>query len=185
SRLLARLERERFTAPRLVRLRAELGSGPASRRVAWLHRLHRWVPWALILASRPQMAMLLDRWRQAWGPAFRRWPHAVAEIQALCALAAYSYECPDDPFPEVLDAGVVFEAEGLGHPLLPRARCVRNDLALGAGGPRVLIISGSNMAGKSTLLRAAGINAALALAGAPAPGRRPPPAPPPPRPRPP
>jgi DNA mismatch repair ATPase MutS len=122
---------------------------------------------ALILASRPQMAMLLDGWRQASGPALARWLAALGEIEALCALAAYSYECSDDPFPEILDAGAVFEAEALGHPLLPRARCVRNDLSLGDGGRRVLIISGSNMAGKSTLLRAVGVNAALALAGAP------------------
>jgi DNA mismatch repair ATPase MutS len=116
--------------------------------------------------------MLLDRWRQGWGPAPRRWLAALGEIEALCALAAYSYECPHDPFPEVLDTGVVFEAEALGHPLLPQARCVRNDLSLGEGGTRVVIISGSNMAGKSTLLRAAGVNAALALAGAPVRARR-------------
>jgi hypothetical protein len=167
GRLFARLERERFASPRLVRLQAELSGGPASRRVAWLHRLHRWAPLALFLASRPQMAMVLDRWRQASGPALGRWLAALGELEALCALAAYSYECPDDPFPEVLDAGAVFEAEALGHPLLPRDRCVRNDLSLGDGGMRVLIVSGSNMAGKSTLLRAVGINAALALAGAP------------------
>ena len=172
GRLFARLEREQFSSPRLVRLQAELSSGPASRQVAWLHRLHRWAQWALILACRPQLAMLLDRWRQGWGPAPRRWLAALGEIEALCALAAYSYECPDDPFPEVLDAGVIFEAEALGHPLLPQARCVRNDLSLGEGGTRLVIISGSNMAGKSTLLRAAGVNAALALAGAPVRARR-------------
>ena len=108
-----------------MRLRSELTGGPASRRLAGLHRLHRWAPLALILASRPQMAMLLDCWRQASGPALERWLAALGEIEALCALAAYRYECPDDPFPELLDAGAVFEAEGLGHPLLPRARCVR------------------------------------------------------------
>jgi MutS domain V len=166
GRLFARLERERFTAPRLVKLRAELTAGPASRRVARLHRLRHGAPWAQVLASRPQMAMLLDCWRQASGPAFGRWLAALGEVEALCALAAYRYECPDDPFPEVLEAGAVFEAETLGHPLLPRAHCVRNDLSLGDGS-RVLIVSGSNMSGKSTLLRTAGVNAVLALAGAP------------------
>jgi hypothetical protein len=170
--LFARLERERFTSPRLVRLQAELAGGPASRRTAWLHRLHCWAPWALVLACRPQLAMLLDRWRQASGPAFGRWLAALGEVEALCALAAYSYECPDDPFPEVLDAGAVFEAEALGHPLFPRARCVRNDVSLGDGGPRLLIVSGSNMAGKSTFLRTVGVNAVLALAGAPVRARR-------------
>src|SRR5262249_37453293 len=150
GRLFARLEGERFTSPRLVRLRAELAAGPASRRVARLHRLHRWAPWAQALAGRPQLAVLPDRWRPASRPDFGRWLAALGEVEALCALAAYSYECPDDPFPEVLEAGTLFEAEALGHPLLPRVHCVRNDLALGDGGPRVLIVSGSNMAGKST-----------------------------------
>jgi hypothetical protein len=172
GRLFARLEGECFTAPRLVRLQAELTAGPASRRVAWLRRLYRWAPWAQVLAGRPQLAMLLDHWRQASGPDFGRWLAALGEVESLCALAAYSYECPDDPFPEVLEAGTVFDAEALGHPLLPRAHCVRNDLALGDCGPRVLIVSGSNMAGKSTLLRAAGVNAVLALAGAPVRARR-------------
>jgi MutS domain V len=167
GRLFARLEQERFAAQRLVSLRAEIAGGPASRQAGWLDHLCRWAPLALILVCRPQMAMLFDRWRQLFGPAFGRWLAALGEFEALCALAAYSFECPDDPFPEVLEAGAVFEAEAVGHPLLPQARCVRNDLALGDGGPQVLIISGSNMAGKSTLLRAVGVNAALALAGAP------------------
>jgi hypothetical protein len=171
GRLYARLEAERFTAPRLVRLRAELADGPASRRVARLHRLCRWAEPAPLLAVRPQAAMRLDVWRRTTGPAFGRWQAALGEIEALCALAAYGFECPDDPFPEVLDGGAVFEAAALGHPLLPRGRCVPNDLALG-GATSLLIVSGSNMAGKSTLLRAAGVNAVLALAGAPVRARR-------------
>lgn len=171
SRLLARLERERFTSPLLARLQADLTVGHASRRVARLHVLHRFAPFAVVLVCRPQIARLLDRWRQHSGPAFGRWLTSLGEIEALCALAAYGYECPDDPFPEILDAGAIFEAEALGHPLLPQARCVRNDLALGDG-TRLLIVSGSNMAGKSTLLRAAGVNATLALAGGPVRARR-------------
>ena len=172
SRVFVRLEQERFTAPRLVGLQAELAGGPASRQVAWLYHLHRWAPLAHLLVSRPQLAMVLDRWRQTSGPAFGRWLAALGEIEALCALAAYSYECPDDPFPEIMETGTLFEAEAAGHPLLPQERCVRNDLSLGDGGTRLLIISGSNMAGKSTLLRAVGVNAALALAGAPVRARR-------------
>ena len=124
-------------------------------------------PFALLLASRPQMAMLLDRWRQRFGKRFAGWVDALGEIEALCALATYSFECPEDTFPEIVDTTTVFEAEGLGHPLLPRAQCVRNSLSLGNCGTQVLIISGSNMAGKSTLLRAVGVNLALALAGGP------------------
>jgi hypothetical protein len=167
GRLLARLEEERFASELMVQLQAKLTTTLASQGVNSLHRLHRWVPFAPLLASRPQMAMLLDHWRQCYGKCFDVWIGALGEIEALCALAAYSFECPEDPFPELLDTGACLEAAGLGHPLLPRARCVRNDLTLGDRGIQVLIISGSNMAGKSTLLRAVGVNMALALAGGP------------------
>jgi len=95
-----------------------------------------------------------------------RWLSAVGEFEALCALAAHAYENPDDAYPEVAEDGPCFEGESLGHPLLPRARCVRNDVHL-SGETRLLLISGSNMSGKSTLLRTVGINTVLALAGAP------------------
>jgi hypothetical protein len=171
--MLARLERERFACPRLQRLRAELvgDGGPASRRLARLGRLSAWVPLAPALASGPQLALALELWRRTAGPALGRWLAALGEFEALCALAAYAYENPDDPFPEVVEPGPCFEAEGLGHPLLPRTDCVRNDLGLG-GGLRMLVVSGSNMSGKSTLLRAVGVNGVLALAGAPVRARR-------------
>jgi MutS domain V len=172
SRLLARVQSEPFTSTRLVRLRGELTGGSAARQTAWLHRFRCWAPLTLILACRPQAALLVDRWRQISGPAFGRWLAALGEIEALSALGTYAYECPHDSFPEVLDTGTIFEAEAVGHPLLPRARCVRNDLALGGENLRLLLISGSNMAGKSTLLRAAGVNSVLALAGAPVRARR-------------
>jgi DNA mismatch repair ATPase MutS len=90
----------------------------------------------------------------------------VGEIEALCALAGYSYERPRDPFPDIVDGEPRFEATGLTHPLLPERRSVRNDVNLGPG-TRLLVVSGSNMSGKSTLLRSIGINVVMALAGAP------------------
>jgi DNA mismatch repair ATPase MutS len=96
----------------------------------------------------------------------------MGQFEALMALAGYSYEHPQDPLPELAEvAGGWFEAEGLAHPLMPAAQSVRNDVQLG-GELRLLIVSGSNMSGKSTLLRAAGINAVLAMAGAPVRARR-------------
>jgi DNA mismatch repair ATPase MutS len=86
-------------------------------------------------------------------------------------LATYSFENPEDPFPEILTNGPCLDAQGLGHPLLPRERCVRNDLHLSAE-RCALIVSGSNMAGKSTFLRTVGVNAVLTLAGAPVRARR-------------
>jgi hypothetical protein len=165
--LLARLERESFTAPLLVRLRAALDDGgPAARGAARLRRLLAAGPRAALLLRRGQLAGAADAWRQRSGAALGRWLAAVGEFEALCALAAYAFENPEGPFPEVVADGPCFDGEGLGHPLIPKARCVRNDVRL-AGELRVLVVSGSNMSGKSTLLRTAGVNAVLALAGAP------------------
>jgi hypothetical protein len=162
SAVLARLERARFTSPLLSQLRAQLecGGRPASRHVArlrWLVVLH--IPWAI------------TSWRKRFGPMLGRWIAAVRECEALSALAAYSYENPADPFPEVIEDGPCYVAEELGHPLLPRDRCVCNDVRLD-GSCNVLVVSGSNMSGKSTLLRTVGVNAVLALAGASVRARR-------------
>ena len=88
------------------------------------------------------------------------------EIEALICLGTYSYEHPSDPFPEFVRGGACFEAKEIGHPLITTGKCIRNDVRL-VDGTRVLLVSGSNMSGKSTLLRTVGINAVLAMAGAP------------------
>src|SRR5438034_5908186 len=93
------------------------------------------------------------------------------EIEALICLGTYSYEHPSDPFPEFVRGGACFEAKEIGHPLITTGKCIRNDVRL-ADGTRVLLVSGSNMSGKSTLLRTVGINAVLAMAGAPVRARR-------------
>jgi hypothetical protein len=171
--MLARLEAEPFTSARLRQRQEELAAGgrPASDRLRRLARRIAWWPWATLLGWRPQLALAVETWRRAFGPELIRWLAVLGEAEALCSLAAYAYENPDDPFPELLGEGPAFEAEGLGHPLLPRLRCVPNDLSLGPG-PRLLIVSGSNMSGKSTLLRTVGVNAVLALTGAPVRARR-------------
>jgi DNA mismatch repair ATPase MutS len=90
----------------------------------------------------------------------------MGEFEAHLCLAAYSYEHPDDPFPQFVQGPALFQGTALGHPLIPAARRVNNDVNI-AGQTRVLLISGSNMSGKSTLLRTVGINTVLAMAGAP------------------
>jgi DNA mismatch repair ATPase MutS len=90
-------------------------------------------------------------------------------MEALLSLATYSFEHPQDPFPEFgagEDPHPIFQGEDLGHPLIPAAKCVRNSVRLDEH-TRLLLISGSNMSGKSTFLRTVGINAVLARAGAP------------------
>jgi len=113
-----------------------------------------------------QVAFAAERWRQAHGSAVRRWLRVIGEIEALLCLANYSYEHPDEPFPEFVPGSASFEATGLGHPLVSEATCVRNHVRL-CEETRVFLVSGSNMSGKSTLLRTVGINAVLAMAGAP------------------
>jgi hypothetical protein len=181
--LLARIESERFTSPRLAALHQALRTDgvPPSRRVAQLRRLVSWLdsthnlmfaPIAFVLLVRPQLAIAIDRWHAAYGSAVGEWLRAVGDFEALVALATFAYERPDDPFPDLADEGPVYEAEGLGHPLIVAAGGVRNDVRLGTGGPQVIIVSGSNMSGKSTLLRSVGVSVVLALAGAPVTSKR-------------
>jgi len=186
--LLARLERERFTTPLLARLSQEIAtsSGDAalpSRRVARLARLvdlldARRNQFSAMLTApllwTTQLALAVEAWRRAFGPAVVRWLAAVGEIEALASLSTFAFEHPEHPFPEVRDDAQPARCEGeaIGHPLLPARTRVTNDVALGDLHPRLLIISGSNMSGKSTLLRTVGVNVVLALAGAPVCARR-------------
>jgi hypothetical protein len=180
--LLAVVEREAFVAPRLRQLRDQIaGDGlPASRRIARLETLvsilnqyehnayFRAV--AMPLLVRGQLAVGIDRWHAANRRQLVRWLHAVGELEAIASMATYAYEHPVDPFPLLVADGPVFTAAGLSHPLLPETAetpVVRNDVRIGGTGPRLLVVSGSNMSGKSTLLRSVGINVVLALAGAP------------------
>jgi hypothetical protein len=111
-----------------------------------------------------QLAFAIQHWRNRHGRAIRAWLEAVGEMEALLSLAAFSYEHPDDTFPTLIDGPASFEAEGLGHPLIAASKCVRNDIHVG-GKCRVLMISGSNMSGKSTLMRSIGTNTVLAMCG--------------------
>ena len=110
--------------------------------------------------------MAVEHWRIEHGADLRVWLDAWAEFEALNALANYSYENPGNTFPEFSSEETKFEAEALGHPLLSGASCVRNDIQLNQDS-RFYVVSGSNMSGKSTLLRTIGLNAVLAFAGAP------------------
>lgn len=115
-------------------------------------------------------AVALERWRARHGKRIRAWIEALATLEALASLATFAFEHPSHVYPEVTEGSPRFSADDLGHPLLPAARRVTNSVAFATGGdgvPQALLITGSNMSGKSTLLRAVGTNAVLALAGAP------------------
>lgn len=175
--LATRLEREPLDATLSKQLLARLSSAgvPASRAIARLATIVQFIESRrnfiiqvldLPLLYSVHTALAAERWRRDHGLAVGAWLDAIGEFEALISLSAYSYEHPDDPFPQLVEGDACFVGTALGHPLLPRATCVRNDVTI-AGPTRVLLISGSNMSGKSTLLRTVGINTVLAMAGAP------------------
>lgn len=177
SGLLARLERHTFQALRLQALQREL----SSHHIAGSQALARLQTIVDLIAARDnfivrildaplmysvQVAFAAEHWRRAHGHAVRSWLSAIGEIEALLSFATYSYEHPTDPFPEFIEGEARFDGTEIGHPLVAGTTCIRNSVRLG-GESRVLLVSGSNMSGKSTLLRAVGINVVLAMAGAP------------------
>jgi hypothetical protein len=179
SLLLARLESEPFSSPHLVALKQALETGgrPASREI---HRLQRMIgqldtarfnaffrPIAASLLWIAQYAMAIEAWRRVCGPHIGQWIAAIGEFEALCSLASFAYERPAAVFPDLIGEGPLFEAGALTHPLIPPGVAIPNDVSIG-GATRLWIVSGSNMSGKSTLMRAIGLNAVLAWAGAPA-----------------
>src|SRR5690242_774120 len=184
ARILTRIEAETFTDPRLKRVSSDLRreGAPASSVVRKLARLAFWIDargsliaaileWLVLYSL--QLAAAAEAWRRKYGRKMRACVEITAEIEALLSIAAYSHEHPGDPFPAIVETPepqVIFEGQELGHPLIPAARCVRNSVVLDADA-RVLLVSGSNMSGKSTLLRTVGINAVLAFAGAPIRGK--------------
>lgn len=123
-------------------------------------------PLALMTMTNLHFACAIDRWRTKHGPHVDRWFSAVGELEALLAFSQLHYENPDYSFPELSDGDAEFVATQIAHPLLPSGTAIANDIEL-SDDCRLLLISGSNMSGKSTCLRSVGINAALAWAGAP------------------
>jgi hypothetical protein len=177
SELMARLEAESFASPLLQRRWEAFGGGDRrpSREIARLRGLMElrdsrrnafFAPLAFLLMWDVHVGAALGAWRRRAGTRIGAALESLGEVEALMALSGYAFENPTDPFPSLVEDGPLFEAEGLGHPLIPESRSVRNDVRFDAG-HRMLVVSGSNMSGKSTLLRTAGINAVLAQAGAP------------------
>ncbi len=177
SQVLARFEREYFTAPKLKALQTVLRRDRVvastsitalnrrleflvSRRHLALQAIDPFVFWSL------QWTLSIEAWRRNFGITIRDWLAALGEIESLLDLASYAYEHPRDVFPVFTTESPLFEAEGLAHPLIPENRVIRNDLTLERD-LQLIIISGPNMAGKSTFIRSVGINAVLAQCGAP------------------
>jgi hypothetical protein len=176
--MLAHATAEQWSSPELLRLQQQLragGEAPAAiRRVARLAEWSELRTSAAVLHFPIQAATLWDfhvlfaieRWRSRCGRHTRAWLEALAEIDALAVFASIAHHEPDWTLPRIDRLEDAIRATAAGHPLISADRRVANDVEVGPAGT-VLLITGSNMSGKSTLLRAIGLNIVLAEAGAP------------------
>lgn len=178
--LIETLESASFSAPELRAVTDAFSAAPGEKASAALRHLHRLMDDlnqrnnalvflllnGFLLWDFRQLAAL-DAWVRRHGGAVTRWFDALAEFDALSSLAAFAYNHPGYVYPEAVDSECpVYVAEALGHPLIDPARCVCNPVQLPAR-PSFLIVTGANMAGKSTYLRAIGVNFVLASLGVP------------------
>jgi hypothetical protein len=176
--IISRVQGEAFRAAMLQRAQRDLTEGQLAALSSFA-RLARLVEYSEVRRSPLPHFVLnalvlwdvhvlagFNRWQATRGGDVGRWLAAIGTVEALAALATLANDNPDWVFPELTEESDRIVVRALGHPLLPPDRCVRNDVELGPRGT-LLVISGSNMSGKSTLLRTVGINAVLAFAGAP------------------
>ena len=113
-----------------------------------------------------QEIVRIERWKARYGQHISEWLETVGELDALCSLGTFAYNHPQYTYPELTEKPFCFLATQMGHPLMPASQCVKNDATIPSR-PFFLIITGANMAGKSTYLRTIGVNYLLACIGAP------------------
>lgn len=113
-----------------------------------------------------QEIVRIERWKVRYGQHINEWLETVGELDALCSLGTFAYNHPQYTYPELTEKPFCFLATQMGHPLMPASQCVKNDATIPSR-PFFLIITGANMAGKSTYLRTIGVNYLLACIGAP------------------
>lgn len=113
-----------------------------------------------------QEIVRIERWKVRYGQHISKWLETVGELDALCSLGTFAYNHPQYTYPELTEKPFCFLATQMGHPLMPASQCVKNDATIPSR-PFFLIITGANMAGKSTYLRTIGVNYLLACIGAP------------------
>jgi DNA mismatch repair ATPase MutS len=176
--VLRLVERQQHKSPWLQSVRDMLitGDDVPSHRVAHLARLlDAWdtairnqfvLPLAFALMIPMHLVYAIDRWRLRDGRRVRGWLNAVGSYEAIASLSAFAYEHSEYPFAEIDERGPIVDAVALAHPLLPSSKRIANDVSIGSS-PALLLVSGSNMSGRSTLMRAVGVNVILALTGAP------------------
>ncbi len=177
SEIIRLIENEKFSAVKLVNLQGSFkDSNPASYRIRQLSKLVGRldsrlnvlvsIPLNLLFFTDIHFCLALERWKREHALRIPEWFAAMAEFEVLASLGNMAFNNPGWVFPTVTDDYFVVKAETMGHPLIPADRRISNDFSVEGPG-KAIVITGSNMSGKSTFLRTCGINAVLALAGAP------------------
>ncbi|MDR1600828.1 MAG: DNA mismatch repair protein MutS [Tannerella sp.] len=177
SCLIKQVEDEPFVSEELLNMQHNLvtHTGAASRHIrrlsAIIGALDQRFSFAgiilnIIYLRDVRQAMRLEAWTEAYAKDALRWFDALAHIDALCSLGTFAFNHPEYTYPTINDAGFRIEGKALGHPLIHHDKCIRNDVSIPRR-PFLLIITGANMAGKSTYLRTVGVNFLLACMGLP------------------
>ena len=177
SEIIRLIESRKLTSPLLQKLQSAFRNEiAASDRIRQLSKLVGRLDYRLnVLVSTPlnilffadiHFCLALEKWKREHASLIPGWFASMAEFEALASLANMAFNNPGWVYPNVTDDYFVFRAEEMGHPLIPAGRRISNSFAVEGAG-KAIIVTGSNMSGKSTFLRTCGVNAVLAFAGAP------------------
>ena len=178
AKLIALAKGETWQAPALRRLTDQLdidGHSPAealmqlSKELDRLDLRNNQLLYVILEGSiffQLRQIVRIERWKERYGQYLTGWLEAVGELDALCSLGTFAYNHPSYTYPTIAAQPFCFTARSMGHPLMPEAQCVKNDATIPSR-PFFLIITGANMAGKSTYLRTIGVNYLLACLGCP------------------
>jgi len=177
SAAISMIEKETFRAAKLTILQESFrGETDASEQVRTFARLVNRldsrlnvlvsVPLNLLLSTDMRFCLALEEWKREHAERIPGWFASMAEFEVLSSFANMAYNNPSWAFPEIVPDFFTFRAVNMGHPLIPEKKRINNDFETSGHG-RTILITGSNMSGKSTFLRTCGINTVLALAGAP------------------
>ena len=179
AELISLIEKQEMQAPLLKELKAEFGIDgklttnilkELSRELERLDLRNNQILYVLLEGSlfwQLRQVMRIEQWRQKYGMHLLHWLDTLGQMDALCSMANFAYNHPAYTYPVIAEKPFVFLAQEMGHPLMPARQCVTNEAEIPAR-PFFVIITGANMAGKSTYLRTIGVNYVLACIGSPA-----------------